>query len=66
MLFLDDFLGLATVAKLIGCDIENLKLALSTRNMKVRNENIVQRLTLSQVCLEDNFFKNYTHAGCDG
>ncbi|KAL1832690.1 hypothetical protein ACET3Z_002341 [Daucus carota] len=40
--------GLVTVAKLIGCNVADLKLALSTRNMKVRNENIVQRLTLSQ------------------
>ncbi|XP_057445279.1 myosin-1-like [Lotus japonicus] len=40
--------GLFHVAKLIGCDIEDLKLALSTRKMKVRNENIVQKLTLSQ------------------
>lgn len=44
--------GLVTVAKLIGCHLSDLKLALSTRNMKVRNENIVQRLTLSQVWLK--------------
>jgi len=37
------------VAKLIGCDIEDLKLTLSTRKMKVGNDNIVQKLTLSQV-----------------
>ncbi|KAJ4710499.1 myosin 1 [Melia azedarach] len=40
--------GLITVAKLIGCDIEELKLALSTRKMRVGNDNIVQKLTLSQ------------------
>ncbi|KAK7308314.1 hypothetical protein VNO77_41916 [Canavalia gladiata] len=40
--------GLFRVAKLIGCDIEDLKLALSTRKMKVGNDNIVQKLTLSQ------------------
>ncbi|CAK9182307.1 unnamed protein product [Ilex paraguariensis] len=40
--------GLSNVAKLVGCNIEDLKLALSTRNMKVRNDNIVQKLTLSQ------------------
>lgn len=37
-----------TVAKLIGCNIGDLKLALSTRKMRVRNDNIVQKLTLSQ------------------
>ncbi|KAG4944883.1 hypothetical protein JHK87_040890 [Glycine soja] len=40
--------GLFHVAKLIGCDIEDLKLILSTRKMKVGNDNIVQKLTLSQ------------------
>ncbi|GMG98915.1 hypothetical protein Nepgr_000755 [Nepenthes gracilis] len=40
--------ALLSVAKLIGCNIEALKLALSTRNMKVGNDSIVQRLTLPQ------------------
>ncbi|KAG5077339.1 hypothetical protein JHK82_056034 [Glycine max] len=40
--------GLFTVAKLIGCEIEDLKLTLSTRKMKVGNDIIVQKLTLSQ------------------
>uniref|UniRef100_A0A5B7A873 Putative myosin-1 n=1 Tax=Davidia involucrata TaxID=16924 RepID=A0A5B7A873_DAVIN len=40
--------GLTNVAKLIGCNIGELKLALSTRKMKVGNDNIVQKLTLSQ------------------
>ncbi|RDY03112.1 Myosin-1, partial [Mucuna pruriens] len=40
--------GLFTAAKLIGCEIEDLKLTLSTRKMKVGNDNIVQKLTLSQ------------------
>lgn len=40
--------GLITVAKLIGCDIGELKLALSTRKMRVGNDTIVQNLTLSQ------------------
>ncbi|KAK6921484.1 Myosin head, motor domain [Dillenia turbinata] len=40
--------GLISTAKLIGCDIVDLKLALSTRKMRVRNDNIVQKLTLSQ------------------
>ncbi|KAH0850359.1 hypothetical protein HID58_095601 [Brassica napus] len=42
------FTGLSTVAKLIGCNINELKLALSNRNMKVRNDTIIQKLTLSQ------------------
>ncbi|KAL2557658.1 Myosin-1 [Forsythia ovata] len=40
--------GLINVATLIGCKVEELKLALSTRNMIIRNENIVQKLTQSQ------------------
>ncbi|KAL3502311.1 hypothetical protein ACH5RR_036760 [Cinchona calisaya] len=40
--------GLVNVAMLIGCGIMELKLALSTRKMKVRNDIIVQNLTLSQ------------------
>lgn len=42
--------GAHTVAKLIGCNIGDLNLALSTRKMKVGHDNIVQKLTLSQVC----------------
>lgn len=41
--------ALITVAKLIGCNIEDLNLALSTRKMRVGNDTIVQKLTLSQV-----------------
>ncbi|CAI8601725.1 unnamed protein product [Vicia faba] len=40
--------GLFSTAKLIGCEIEDLKLTLSTRKMKVGNDIIVQKLTLSQ------------------
>ncbi|CAI8605260.1 unnamed protein product [Vicia faba] len=40
--------GLLHVAELIGCDLEHLKLTLSTRKMKVGNDKIVQKLTLSQ------------------
>ncbi|KAG8365728.1 hypothetical protein BUALT_Bualt17G0002100 [Buddleja alternifolia] len=42
--------GLVHVATLIGCNIEDLKLALSTRKMRVgkRNDTIVQKLTLAQ------------------
>ncbi|PIA35399.1 hypothetical protein AQUCO_03500049v1 [Aquilegia coerulea] len=40
--------GLYNVAKLIGCDVLALKLALSTRKMRVGKDNIVQKLTLSQ------------------
>ncbi|XP_051121312.1 myosin-1 [Andrographis paniculata] len=42
--------GLTNVATLIGCNIEELKLALSTRKMRVgkKNDTIVQKLTLAQ------------------
>ncbi|XP_022743577.1 myosin-1-like isoform X1 [Durio zibethinus] len=40
--------SLINVAKLIGCDTAGLNLALSTRKMRVGNDNIVQKLTLSQ------------------
>ncbi|KAJ4830636.1 hypothetical protein Tsubulata_036747 [Turnera subulata] len=40
--------ALITVAKMIGCDVGDLKLALSTRKMRVGNDTIVQKLTLSQ------------------
>ncbi|CAI9278873.1 unnamed protein product [Lactuca saligna] len=40
--------ALLNVAKLIGCEADDLKLALSTRKMKVGNDNIVQKLTLAQ------------------
>lgn len=51
-------IGAHNVAELIECDIEDLKLALSTRNMKVGNDNIVQKLTLSQV---SKFLKQTFH-----
>jgi len=41
--------GLLHVGELIGCDVEDLKLTLSTRKMKVGKDTIVQKLTLSQV-----------------
>ncbi|KAJ4960021.1 hypothetical protein NE237_019931 [Protea cynaroides] len=40
--------GLNTVAQLVGCTVDALNLALSTRKMRVGNDNIVQKLTLSQ------------------
>ncbi|KAK8558844.1 hypothetical protein V6N12_042137 [Hibiscus sabdariffa] len=40
--------SLINVANLIGCNIADLSLALSTRKMRVGNDNIVQKLTLSQ------------------
>lgn len=44
--------GLTTVSTLIGCGVEELKLALSSRKMRVRNDDIVQKLTLSQVMIQ--------------
>ncbi|XP_021997554.1 myosin-1 isoform X2 [Helianthus annuus] len=40
--------ALLTVAKLLGCEAENLQTALSTRKMTVMNENIIKRLNLTQ------------------
>ncbi|XP_042515662.1 myosin-1-like isoform X2 [Macadamia integrifolia] len=40
--------GLNTVAQLIGCTVDALSLALSTRKIRVGNEIFVQKLTLSQ------------------
>ncbi|GER51864.1 myosin-related family protein [Striga asiatica] len=40
--------GLINVATLIECNIWELKLALSTRKMRVGNDTIVQKLTLAQ------------------
>ncbi|CAA0814804.1 Myosin-1 [Striga hermonthica] len=40
--------GLINVATLIECNIGELKLALSTRKMRVGNDTIVQKLTLAQ------------------
>ncbi|CAN6885159.1 unnamed protein product [Brassica oleracea] len=40
--------SLSTVAKLIGCNINELKLSLSKRNMRVGKDTIVQKLTLPQ------------------
>ncbi|KAM7261796.1 hypothetical protein ACFE04_020873 [Oxalis oulophora] len=40
--------SLLCVANLIGCHVDELNLALSTRKMRVGNDTIVQKLTLSQ------------------
>ncbi|PKI69574.1 hypothetical protein CRG98_010022 [Punica granatum] len=40
--------SLSTVAKLLGCSTGELNLALSTRKMRVGNDTIIQKLTLSQ------------------
>ena len=51
------FSGLSTVAKLIGCNINELKLSLSKRNMRVGKDTIVQKLTLPQV----HYYENCLH-----
>ncbi|KAL5983015.1 hypothetical protein ACLOJK_017095 [Asimina triloba] len=52
--------ALENVAKLIGCDTGELQLALSTRKMKVGNDHIVQKLTLSQqTFLQRNSFEQF-------
>lgn len=40
--------GVTNAAKLMGCEVTDLMLALSTRTLKEGNESIVQKLTLSQ------------------
>nr|CAD1819334.1 unnamed protein product [Ananas comosus var. bracteatus] len=40
--------GLANAAKLLGCEVPDLMVALSTRNIRAGNDNIVQKLTLTQ------------------
>lgn len=40
--------GLSAVSHLLGCNIKELKLALSTRHMRVGSDDIVQKLTLPQ------------------
>ncbi|KAI4302247.1 hypothetical protein MLD38_038021 [Melastoma candidum] len=51
--------SLSTIARLIGCRIEELNLALSTRKMRVGNDTIVQKLTLSQaIDTRDAFAKS--------
>ncbi|MBA0656289.1 hypothetical protein Goklo_008658, partial [Gossypium klotzschianum] len=40
--------SLINVAQLIGCETVDLNLALSTRKMRVGQDNIIQKLTLSQ------------------
>ncbi|KAM3384972.1 hypothetical protein ACQJBY_009114 [Aegilops geniculata] len=40
--------GLANAAKLLGCSVPQLVIALSTRKIQAGKENIVQRLTLTQ------------------
>ncbi|KQK15762.1 myosin-3 isoform X2 [Brachypodium distachyon] len=40
--------GLSTAAKLLGCSVPQLVIALSTRKIQAGKENIVQRLTLTQ------------------
>ncbi|GJZ30154.1 myosin-1-like protein isoform X1, partial [Tanacetum coccineum] len=40
--------ALQSVANLLGCEAEQLQIALSTRNLTVGSENIVQKLTLAQ------------------
>ncbi|KAI3816405.1 hypothetical protein L1987_16099 [Smallanthus sonchifolius] len=40
--------ALQTVAKLLGCEAEQLQIALSTKKMTISGENIIQKLTLTQ------------------
>jgi myosin V len=44
------FSGLATAAKLLGCTANQLVTAMSIRKIRAGNDNIVKKLTLTQVC----------------
>lgn len=48
------FPGLITVATLLGCEVEALKLTLSTRKMRVGKDNIIQKLTASQAWIHSD------------
>jgi len=47
---LNDFTGLATAAKLLGCTSNQLVTAMSTRKIRAGNDSIIKKLTLPQVC----------------
>ncbi|CAN6453397.1 unnamed protein product [Victoria cruziana] len=40
--------GISTTAKLLGCKVKDLMLALSTRKIRAGSDNIVQKLTMAQ------------------
>ncbi|KAA0034077.1 myosin-1-like [Cucumis melo var. makuwa] len=50
--------GLQTVAKLIECEIEELKLALSTRKMRVGNDSIISFFCLQAIDTRDALAKS--------
>lgn len=41
--------AVANTAKLMGCNVQDLILALSTHRIRAGNDDIVQKLTLQQV-----------------
>ncbi|EMS56234.1 Myosin-2 heavy chain [Triticum urartu] len=53
--------GLANAAKLLGCSVPQLVIALSTRKIQAGKENIVQRLTLTQKNGFEQFCINYAN-----
>jgi hypothetical protein len=60
------FSGLATAAKLLGCTANQLVTAMSTRKIRAGNDNIVKKLTLTQVCnylIFNGFFFAYWPLG---
>ncbi|VAH44860.1 unnamed protein product [Triticum turgidum subsp. durum] len=53
--------GLVNAAKLLGCSVPQLVIALSTRKIQAGKENIVQRLTLTQKNGFEQFCINYAN-----
>lgn len=54
--------AVTSAAKLMGCNIEDLMLALSTRNILAGNDNIVQKLTLPQAIDTRDALAKYLYA----
>jgi myosin-5 len=53
------FIGLATVAKLLGCTANQLVTAMSTRKIRAGNDSIIKKLTLTQVCNHLEMFSEW-------
>eukprot|EP00268_Persea_americana_P033900 TRINITY_DN33547_c0_g1_i3.p1 TRINITY_DN33547_c0_g1~~TRINITY_DN33547_c0_g1_i3.p1 ORF type:complete len:1225 (-),score=304.05 TRINITY_DN33547_c0_g1_i3:415-4089(-) len=54
--------GVISAAKLMGCDVQDLMLALSTRSIRAGNDNIVQKLTLPQAIDTRDALAKYIYA----
>lgn len=52
-------IGLAAVAKLLGCTANQLVTAMSTRKIRAGNDSIIKKLTLTQVCNHLEMFSEW-------